>query len=178
MNADVDVTAIELCAGVGQLGEGLRAGLQHLGFSPRVLCYVEREAYPVGVLAARGGAHGEGGVVSTAKPCQHRRRIVGRFFASIYSQAEDGRPALWSVVEVLACVKCKEELGGRWVSGKLHKTERAALKAYGVPEADLPAPPNHKAKAAVSVPCTGWPFPASDHDWGAEGSPIPAKDPA
>jgi DNA (cytosine-5)-methyltransferase 1 len=44
---------IELFAGVGQLGEGLRAGLGHLGIETRTVCYVEREAYAAAVLAAR-----------------------------------------------------------------------------------------------------------------------------
>lgn len=35
------------------LGEGLRAGLQYMGAETRVCCYVEREAYPASVLAAR-----------------------------------------------------------------------------------------------------------------------------
>lgn len=45
--------AIEICAGVGMLGEGLRAGLAHLGLPLRTVCYVERESYAAGVLAAR-----------------------------------------------------------------------------------------------------------------------------
>lgn len=44
---------IELFAGVGQLGEGLRAGLGHLGVQTRAVCYVEREAYAASVLASR-----------------------------------------------------------------------------------------------------------------------------
>ena len=44
---------IEICAGVGMLGEGLRAGLQHLGRTHRAACYLEREAYPAAVIAAR-----------------------------------------------------------------------------------------------------------------------------
>jgi site-specific DNA-cytosine methylase len=44
---------IELFAGVGQLGEGLRAGLGYLGVETRTVCYVEREAYAASVLAAR-----------------------------------------------------------------------------------------------------------------------------
>jgi DNA (cytosine-5)-methyltransferase 1 len=44
---------IEICAGVGMLGEGLRAGLIHLGIPLRTVCYVEREAYAAAVLAAR-----------------------------------------------------------------------------------------------------------------------------
>lgn len=44
---------IEICAGVGMLGEGLRAGLDHLGIAYRTVCYVEREAYAAGVLVAR-----------------------------------------------------------------------------------------------------------------------------
>lgn len=35
------------------LGEGLRAGLGHLGIETRAVCYVEREAHAAGVLAAR-----------------------------------------------------------------------------------------------------------------------------
>nr|HPL80701.1 DNA cytosine methyltransferase [Burkholderiaceae bacterium] len=43
----------EICAGVGMLGEGLRAGLARMGIDTRVCCYLEREAYPAAVLAAR-----------------------------------------------------------------------------------------------------------------------------
>lgn len=46
--------AIELFAGVGMLGEGLRAGLAYLGVPYRTVCYVEREAYAASVLVARG----------------------------------------------------------------------------------------------------------------------------
>lgn len=35
------------------LGEGLRAGLEHMGVASRVVCYVEREAHAAAVLAAR-----------------------------------------------------------------------------------------------------------------------------
>ncbi|MCU4119354.1 DNA cytosine methyltransferase [Variovorax sp. N23] len=45
--------SIELCAGVGMLGEGLRAGLGHLGVETRTVVYVEREAHAAAVLAAR-----------------------------------------------------------------------------------------------------------------------------
>jgi len=48
---------IELFAGVGMLGEGVRAGLRYLGVDTRCVCYVEREAYAGAVLAA----HSEGG---------------------------------------------------------------------------------------------------------------------
>lgn len=44
---------IELFAGVGMLGEGVRAGLGYLGIETRCVCYVEREAYAAAVLAAR-----------------------------------------------------------------------------------------------------------------------------
>jgi len=50
---DMDLHTIELFAGVGMLGEGLRAGLGHMGIQNRTLCYVEREAYAACVLAAR-----------------------------------------------------------------------------------------------------------------------------
>jgi site-specific DNA-cytosine methylase len=45
---------IECFSGVGMLGEGLRAGLQHLGIKTRTLCHIEREAYLASILAARG----------------------------------------------------------------------------------------------------------------------------
>jgi len=44
---------IEICAGVGMLGEGLRAGLAHLGIPLRTVAYLERETYPAACLAAR-----------------------------------------------------------------------------------------------------------------------------
>ena len=49
----MDLHTIELFAGVGMLGEGLRAGLGYLGEQARAVCYVEREAYAAAVLAAR-----------------------------------------------------------------------------------------------------------------------------
>ena len=47
------LSGIELFSGVGMLGEGLRAGLAHLGIAYRTLCHVEREAHAAAVLAAR-----------------------------------------------------------------------------------------------------------------------------
>lgn len=44
---------IELFAGVGMLGEGVRAGFGYLGVETRCVCYVEREAHAAAVLAAR-----------------------------------------------------------------------------------------------------------------------------
>jgi site-specific DNA-cytosine methylase len=44
---------IELCSGVGMLGEGLRAGLAYLGLENRTCVHVEREAYAAAVLVAR-----------------------------------------------------------------------------------------------------------------------------
>jgi DNA (cytosine-5)-methyltransferase 1 len=49
----MDFHTIELFAGVGQLGEGLRAGLAYLGRTARPVAYVEREAYAASVLSAR-----------------------------------------------------------------------------------------------------------------------------
>jgi len=50
---NVAINTLEICAGVGMLGEGLRAGLARMGIDTRVGCYLEREAYPAAVLAAR-----------------------------------------------------------------------------------------------------------------------------
>jgi len=47
------INTIELCAGVGMLGEGLAAGLRHMGVNSRCILYAEREAYPCAVLEAR-----------------------------------------------------------------------------------------------------------------------------
>ncbi len=44
---------IELFSGVGMLGEGLRAGLAHLGIPYRAVCHVEREAHAASVMVAR-----------------------------------------------------------------------------------------------------------------------------
>lgn len=44
---------IEICAGVGMLGEGLRAGFAHMGIPLRTVAYLERETYPAACLAAR-----------------------------------------------------------------------------------------------------------------------------
>lgn len=49
---DVALSSIELCAGVGMLGEGFAAALRHLGIEHRTVCYVEREAAAAGQLAA------------------------------------------------------------------------------------------------------------------------------
>lgn len=49
----MDLHTIEICAGVGMLGEGLRAGLGYLGVTHRTIAYLEREAYAASVLAAR-----------------------------------------------------------------------------------------------------------------------------
>lgn len=51
--ADPPLNGIALFAWAGMLDEGLRAGLEHLGIRSRIVCYVEREAYACGVLAAR-----------------------------------------------------------------------------------------------------------------------------
>lgn len=49
----MDLHTIEICAGVGMLGEGLRAGLGYLGITHRTIAYLEREAYAASVLVAR-----------------------------------------------------------------------------------------------------------------------------
>lgn len=51
--ADRTFRTIALFAGAGMLDEGLRAGIEYLGGAHRTVCYVEREAYAAGVLAAR-----------------------------------------------------------------------------------------------------------------------------
>jgi DNA (cytosine-5)-methyltransferase 1 len=49
---NVVIHSIELCAGVGMLGEGVRAAFKHLGFAHRTICYVERETSAAGQLVA------------------------------------------------------------------------------------------------------------------------------
>lgn len=50
---DNPITTIGLCAGVGWLDEGVRAGLEYFGFQHRTACYCEWEAYAASVLLAR-----------------------------------------------------------------------------------------------------------------------------
>lgn len=47
------VRTLELCAGVGMLGEGLHAGIRHLGGVARSVGYVERDAYAAALLLER-----------------------------------------------------------------------------------------------------------------------------
>jgi DNA (cytosine-5)-methyltransferase 1 len=47
------VNILSLCSGVGMLDEGLRTGLEYLGFRSRLLGQCEREAYAASVLLAR-----------------------------------------------------------------------------------------------------------------------------
>lgn len=54
MNVDrPTLNTLGLCAGVGMLEEGIRAGLDFLGFDSRPLAYVEREAFAASILVAR-----------------------------------------------------------------------------------------------------------------------------
>lgn len=48
----VALHSIELCAGVGMLGEGVRTALEHFGIGHRTVCYVEREATAASQLVA------------------------------------------------------------------------------------------------------------------------------
>lgn len=53
---------IALCAGVGMLDEGVRAGCEFLGIEQRTVCYVEREAFAAATLVK----HMEAGVLDAA----------------------------------------------------------------------------------------------------------------
>ena len=53
---------IALCAGVGMLDEGLRAGCEFLGIDSKTVCYVEREAFAAATLVK----HMEAGSVDAA----------------------------------------------------------------------------------------------------------------
>lgn len=98
-------------------------------------------------------------------PCQHRRWKRVRLVA--YENVDEaGTPApnpreRYRVLESLRCVKC-DAAGNRWTRF-YGQTERAALKRAGVPEHELPAPPNHKTKPLPEVALTCWPFPVSAH---------------
>lgn len=50
---ELALSAIELFSGVGMLGEGVRAGLAHMGIGYRTCVHVEREAHAAAVLVAR-----------------------------------------------------------------------------------------------------------------------------
>lgn len=47
------MNGLALCAGVGMLDEGLRAGCEFLGVPYRTVCYIEREAFAAAQLVAR-----------------------------------------------------------------------------------------------------------------------------
>ncbi len=101
--------------------------------------------------------------MSKPQPCRHSRWKRIKLVADA-GHREDGLPDenplhRYRVMEVLRCVKC-DVAGTRWTRF-YGRTERAALKRAGVPEPELPAPPNHKAKPAVTVPLSCWPFPFS-----------------
>lgn len=100
--------------------------------------------------------------MSKPRPCQHRRYSKVRHFPHLFEEASEGRPQVWCVVEVYRCVKCESEWG-QYAHNVHGKDERSVLKAYGVPEADLPTPANHKAKPAVTAPLEAWPFPTSTY---------------
>lgn len=110
--------------------------------------------------------------MSAAKPCKHARwNIVKRTARIDHTEADEPAPGprqRFRVLEVLRCVKCNVA-GTRW-SRFYGQTERAALKRAGVPEHDLPAPPNHRfAAEPVTARITNWPFPVSAHDKSLEG---------
>ncbi|MDG4870188.1 hypothetical protein P8631_19530, partial [Guyparkeria sp. 1SP6A2] len=47
------LNVLSICSGVGGLDLGLHAALRRAGFTPRTVCYVEREAYATAVLVSR-----------------------------------------------------------------------------------------------------------------------------
>lgn len=103
--------------------------------------------------------------MTKAKPCAHARWERVKLFAAQDHIAEGQPPAplrqRFRVMEVLRCVRC-DTGGTRWTRF-YGQTERAALKRAGMPEDQLPAPPNHKDKGAVVMALTSWPFPAATH---------------
>lgn len=104
--------------------------------------------------------------MTKATPCRHSRWKRERLVAYENKDEAGNLPAnprqRYHVLEVMRCVKCNAA-GSRWTRFT-GQTERAALKRAGVPEHELPAPPNHKPKPEpTSVPLTSWPFPVSTH---------------
>ena len=51
-NNGVVISSIELCAGIGMLGEGVRAAFEFFGWQHRTVCFVEREAPAAAQLVA------------------------------------------------------------------------------------------------------------------------------
>jgi hypothetical protein len=103
--------------------------------------------------------------MAAPKPCTHSRWKRTRLVACV-DHTEDGgfHPdprKRWRVLESLRCVKC-DAAGNRWTRF-YGQTERAALKRAGVPEHELPPPPNHKEKPVPAGALTCWPFPVSTH---------------
>ncbi|HEY8359192.1 MAG TPA: hypothetical protein VIL30_17220 [Ramlibacter sp.] len=97
------------------------------------------------------------------KPCAHRRWKRSKLVAYENFDEAGALPVnprqRYRVLECLRCAKCNTA-GNRWTRF-YGQTERAALKRAGVPEHDLPPPPNYKPQAepAAAAASTGWPFP-------------------
>jgi hypothetical protein len=104
--------------------------------------------------------------MATTKPCRHSRWKRERLIA--YENIDEtGAPAVnprqrYRVLELMRCVKC-DAAGNRWTRF-YGQTARAALKRAGVPEHELPSPPNHKPKPVAAAPLANWPFPVSAHE--------------
>lgn len=103
------------------------------------------------------------GAVARAKrmagaPCKRHRRgdLVG------WLPIDNDGGTRWAIAEVYRCASCGLDMDPRLATDTIRSTQREAMEAYGLPQADIdaffPKPP---ASSAVSVPLTGWPFPTS-----------------
>lgn len=133
---------IEICAGVGMLGEGLRAGLAHMGHPLRTVAYLERETYPAACLAARieegslTNAHPKTPTPtpSTHRPTPKRNHLVP---ALRTTPPHDRRPAL------------SRALGVRWVRGRAAESENEGSEMNdNLPPLPEPEAMEHAKKAA------------------------------
>lgn len=105
------INVLEICQGVGMLGEGFSAGCGHLGIGTRVVCGVEREVAAARTMAAR-----------------IEEGSCGQF--PIWSDllTFDGRPWRGTVQAIIAGLPCQPYS----VAGKLqgHDDERAIWPAF------------------------------------------------
>jgi len=82
------INIISVCSGIGGLDKGAGAALRTLGFTPRTICYVEREAFACAVLAARM----ETGDLDTAPVWTDLESFPGQIFADYCEMVIAGLP--------------------------------------------------------------------------------------
>lgn len=112
----------------------------------------------------RPGAVARAKRMQQGQPCKRHTRgvLVG------WLPIDNDRGTRWAIAEVYRCARCDQDMDPRIAAGTVKRTQRESMVAYGLPQETIdgffppaPAPQPVKPNEAVSVPCTGWPFPVS-----------------